>query len=1331
MEKVAVVSIAVAASLLSGLPAYAAGEDATAPLRRQGTFWEDRQQPAKAITAWERVLDIDANNVEAMTHLAQLYAATGADSKAAAMLGRLRAIDPKSDATQSLVKELNRKGSRDFETSIAKARSLAASRDYDGAIQTYRQAFNGPNPDRAHALEYYQTLGATSEGWEPARAALKNLADQNPDDSRITLALAQHLTYRDGSRREGIAMLSSLVTSKQRPEAASSWKNALVWLKARPADAPLYQNYIDVVGPDTQVQQKLGELSTSTRVVTRAPREDANTKDIFSTLESGDLASAEDKIANARRAKPNDTDLTAALGILRLKQGRFSEAESLLAVAQRQGGQKWSQAHASARFWATVEQADHLRANQDLKGAEAAYRKAIASAPKGPVPVDVRIALANVLLDEGKQQQAMEAYKSILREYPNDPEATKGLINALYQTGHTDEALQMAADAPPAVRGQLSQLRAVTLQNKAKAEMSSSLSDAQADLEDALRLDPTSSWIRLDLAKVYLASGQPEKADSIMSALSDAGNLSNEQIQVHAYYLEQRGDWGGILQELETLPQASRTPSIVALQNRAWFQYQLQRVDALIAQGDTASAAEVLTALADNSRSRSYESMADISSRYAKLGDPGRAISMLRQAIAKSPGFSVPLNLTYASLLLDAGQDSEFEVVADRLAVAGTLSPADQATLDQLIITYRIRLADRLRTQGKLADSYAQLRDVINRFPYNKDVQMAFARLLMASHDYDHAQSIYDSALKADSNNKSAQVGKAGLYLQKGETERANDIAKKLLRKDPDDIEALSLAAQVQEAQGRRGDALKTHRRIAELRGGNEGTVAVAGVPNLQYIDDRSPNMDVPDAIGIAMRNSAPSTGPLRARVTGVALPSPEGLTPQVEDINVGGMRLSSNLGASTYMPSVSPGEIRRRVKLQSEEEFHPLVEKQDAPPLDTNNPATINNEAIARLESSTTGYFTGAISSRSRSGQNGLSSLGDFEMPLSWRSRESTMGQFGVDVTPVYLDAGVASGTDLAKVGTLALSSGTGDPGPSSDAGVAVRGTYQYGPVSGDIGTTPLGFTEVRLIGSLGMNLSPGNWRIATGILRRPVMDSQLSYAGKPDANTGKNWGGVSRTGGKLNVGYDGDRMGVYTSLGFFTLDGHNVDTNREVDFGAGVYSRVVREPDNKVTIGLSFTGFGYEKNLSNFSFGQGGYFSPKLYTSVTVPVEWTGYMGSFTYQVKASLGYAAFRTDGNVYYPGFQILQDNLVTFAAANPTLNLATGYASKNSSGVSYALSGIAEYQLMPKLRGGVRLGIDNARDYREGIIMGYLRFYYDEQPEARDYVSPAAALFDEN
>ncbi|MES2489860.1 MAG: cellulose synthase subunit BcsC-related outer membrane protein [Pseudomonadota bacterium] len=1334
MEKVAVVSIALAASFIYGLPAFAAGEDATAPLRRQGTFWEERQQPAKAIAAWERILDIDSSNVEAMTHLARLYASSGADSKAAAMLDRLKSVDPKSDATQSLVKEINRKAPKDFESNIAKARSLSANRDYERAIQVYREAFNGSTPDRGHALEYYQTLGATSEGWEPARSALKSLADKNPDDSKITLALAQHLTYRESSRREGISMLSSLVANNQRPEAASSWKNALVWLKARPADASLYQNYITVVGSDADIQKKLTDLSSGTKVVTQAaPREDSNTKAIFAELEAGNLTSAEERITSARQAKPQDSDLTAALGILRLKQGRFSDAEASLGLAQRQsksGSQKWAQAYATARFWSTVEQADQLRSNQDLKGAEAAYRKAIALAPKGPVPVEVKIALANVLLDSGKHQQAIEAYRKILNENPNDPEATKGLINALYQTGRTDEALQMAADAPPAVRGQLSQLRAVALQNKAKAGMGNDLSEAQADLEDALRLDPTSSWIRLDLAKVYLASGQADKADSIMSALSDAGNLSPEQVQVHAYYLEQKGDWAGILQALETLPQESRTPSTVALQNRAWFQYQLQRVDALIKQGDTGNAAEILIDLAETSRSRSFESMGEISSRYAKLGDPGRAISMLRQAIAKSPTFSVQLNLVYASLLLDAGQDSEFEVVADRLAVAGTLSPADQASLDQLIVTYRIRLADKLRAQGKLADSYAQLRDVISRYPYDQNVQMAFARLLTASRDYDHAQSIYDAAIKSDGNSKTAQVGKAGLFLQKGETEKANEIVGKLLRKDPNDLEALNLSAQVQEAQGRRGDALKTHRKISELTGGKGGTVLVAGVPNLQYIDDRSPSTGVPDPIGIAMRNSAPSTGPLRARVTGVALPSPEGVTPQAEDLELGGMRLSTSLGASKNMQSISPNDLRQRIKLQSADEFHPLVEKADATPV-VSSPAAVNDEAVARLESSTTGYFTGAATSRSRSGQAGLSSLSDFEMPLTWRSRETTAGQFGVDVTPVYLDSGAASGSNLVELGTLALVNGAADPGSQSAAGVAIKGTYRYGAFKGDLGTTPLGFTETRISGSLGFNLSPGNWRIAATALRRPVMDSLLSYAGLEDTLTGKNWGGVSRTGGRLNVGYDGDLVGVYTSVAFYTLDGRNVDTNREFDFGAGFYSRLLSDVDNKVTIGLGLTGFSYEKNLSYFTFGHGGYFSPKIYTSVAVPVEWSGYVGAMTYQVKASLGYATFRADGNSYYPAFQGLQDQLDTYAAANPGLNLETGYSAKNSSGVSYALSGIAEYRLLPKVRGGVKLSIDNARDYREGVVMGYLRFYYDEQPSPTDYVSPAAALFDDN
>ncbi|NEL42261.1 MAG: hypothetical protein G3W69_31155, partial [Xanthomonas perforans] len=91
-------------------------------------------------------------------------------------------------------------------------------------------------------LEYYQSLAGTPTGWERARDGLQRLQSSEPGNPSVQLALAQVLSYREPTRRDGIAQLRTLA---QRADvggpARTSWRQALLWLNAGMADAPLYQ----------------------------------------------------------------------------------------------------------------------------------------------------------------------------------------------------------------------------------------------------------------------------------------------------------------------------------------------------------------------------------------------------------------------------------------------------------------------------------------------------------------------------------------------------------------------------------------------------------------------------------------------------------------------------------------------------------------------------------------------------------------------------------------------------------------------------------------------------------------------------------------------------------------------------------------------------------------------------------------------------------------------------------------------------------------------------------------------------------------------------------
>ncbi|HAP3213674.1 TPA: hypothetical protein IT918_004906, partial [Escherichia coli] len=93
--------------------------------------------------------------------------------------------------------------------------------------------------------------------------------------------------------------------------------------------------------------------------------------------------------------------------------------------------------------------------------------------------------------------------------------------------------------------------------------------------------------------------------------------------------------------------------------------------------------------------------------------------------------------------------------------------------------------------------------------------------------------------------------------------------------------------------------------------------------------------------------------------------------------------------------------------------------------------------------------------------------------------------------------------------------------------------------------------------------------------------------------SNTGKKWGGVRADGVGLSLSYDkGEANGVWASLSGDQLTGKNVEDNWRVRWMTGYYYKVINQNNRRVTIGLNNMIWHYDKDLSGYSLGQGGYY-------------------------------------------------------------------------------------------------------------------------------------------
>jgi hypothetical protein len=140
-----------------------------------------------------------------------------------------------------------------------------------------------------------------------------------------------------------------------------------------------------------------------------------------------------------------------------------------------------------------------------------------------------------------------------------------------------------------------------------------------------------------------------------------------------------------------------------------------------------------------------------------------------------------------------------------------------------------------------------------------------------------------------------------------------------------------------------------------------------------------------------------------------------------------------------------------------------------------------------------------------------------------------------------------------------------------------------------------------------------------------------------------------------------------------------------------------VVRGTDASLTLGVNLGLMGYDKNLSGFTVGQGGYFSPQRFTALTFPLDWQGRDGRLSWRLNASIGVQSFREDPSPF---------------------NAATGLGSFSATssshrGLAYNVAAIVEYRVASKLYLGGALGFNNARDYRQVTGSAYLRYAFDD------------------
>jgi len=369
--------------------------------------------------------------------------------------------------------------------------------------------------------------------------------------------------------------------------------------------------------------------------------------------------------------------------------------------------------------------------------------------------------------------------------------------------------------------------------------------------------------------------------------------------------------------------------------------------------------------------------------------------------------------------------------------------------------------------------------------------------------------------------------------------------------------------------------------------------------------------------------------------------------------------------------------------------------------------------QETAALETATAPRAILAASARLRSGSSGLDRLRDLRAPLEAEVTPPAIGgRLTANVTGVYLDASNlgTNRSSQAVFGSSMLGGPVQRP-TGTAAGANLGVTYRRGDsFRFDVGSSPIGFATTTLLGGLEIAPQIGRIRLRVTGERRSVEDSLLSWAGMRDGLTGQRWGQVIRTSGRAQVELPIGPGFAYVGGSYSVFEGNNVASNNRIEGGAGFSYPVIRGPDGELSIGTDLVYFGYDRNLRNFTFGQGGYYSPQSYWALNVPIDYRGRMGDLRYRVGASAGYAVWRESQSNVFPNNPFLQSQLQSQvnARGGPTSTLFAAFPAQSKQNFVGGLRADADYALTPRIDLSAAFRYNLSADWNETSFLMRLR-----------------------
>jgi cellulose synthase operon protein C len=993
-----------------------------------------------------------------------------------------------------------------------------------------------------------------------------------------------------------------------------------------------------------------------------------------------------------RQALAEDPGNAGAWLSLAGAQHQLGRDDAAFATLSRMPQAVYEQSQTNAGFLQLV--ASIYQSRGELDRAQRYLERALSAA--GSWQPGAELQLAGIYAAEGESQKAYAIYGRELEQNPNSEDAWRGLLEILHASKQDQDALRELASIPEPVRFRLEQ-------DPSYLQTLAAIETAAGQDKDALR----TFW---QMSQLYLDRQSDEPVEA--------------QLQ-YGWLLLKTGNDAGLYSVVSHLANSSGMTSAQQAEfNQMWAAWSVRRANSASASGDQRRSLAILEAAA-----RAFPKDASVldalAGAYLQAGQPKQAL------------------LIYSSFDMNQADQGRLQGAIGAALAARDMKEAE-AWLVIALVRYKndpaiLRMAAQYeQAQGHQARAAAYYRAAL-------DVMAAEPLQGTPSHsegsgteaNYQNGASPARDLMQLLATGSALQGGKdVGNFTDRRQGGRAAESSfqgepgvrtstQDAFAQSPDEMPSLSRVASASSRIEPRpfGDSIPrassaesepdTQNKWQAPVDENRHRAAITSpqrqpAPHASTLSDFAQTENDASSPHLSLASTPETAG-------AGALPIPQLRRLAVEDETNGAEQLQA---AATELKNQSGPTPSRRLPDLDEEFANPSPASPLLPALTGSTsgmttpktPRQQVEQQLAIIQGSSSGWIGGTSSLDYRSGQPGFDRLSIYSAQTEGSAMISPEVRTTVIVKPVLLDSGVASGAQTFQQGTLPV---TSVPYQQSAAGVGGEFQLQTSSFAARLGYTPYGFLVPNVIGGLYIHPPAGHFEF--DFSRDPILDTQLSFAGLRDEGSisatyaGNVWGGVISNAAQLKIDSGDSRAGWYMQGGGQYITGMHVPSNQRIDGDGGAYWAAWKSPYGDLTAGMNFFGMHYQRNLRYFTYGQGGYFSPRAYMLAAVPLTFDGHYGErFHYHATGSLGVQAFQEDSTPYFP-----LDSAIQAAQGNPY------YPEQTTVGGNYDLETEASYAIAEHWYVGGFMAFNNTRDYASDKIGFFLRFVVRPQPESEE------------